>query len=203
MPRGGISTKQYDGKILGPISSAADKTMPCNGYTTGPVTTMKAGQVINVRFWVSELRGDRLKTLPPINGDEVRQGRHGGGSCEFSLSTDGGKTFHLIGKYTKTCPDVYAEWPVKIPDSAPNCDTPGQCLFVWSWIAGNVPQFYQNCADIKLIGKEGGTLPKTGITIVNVPGKKKGVKAKGDGTNSRSKGPNKAEVEVNLKGVWN
>lgn len=59
--------------------------------------------------------------LPKMNID---QARHGGGTCEFSLSYDGGKSFHVIATYTKTCPDAGYEWPVKIPKNAPSCHDP-------------------------------------------------------------------------------
>jgi hypothetical protein len=61
---------------------------------------LKAGQIVPVRFWTPELKD--TKTLPK---NKMTQARHGGGMCEFSLSYDGGKTFHVIGSYTKTCPD--------------------------------------------------------------------------------------------------
>jgi len=77
------------------------KTFPCGGYKPGPVTTYKAGEIIPVRFWNFEIKD--YKKFPPPKG--LSQARHGGGACEFSLSFDSGKTWHVIGQYTKTCPD--------------------------------------------------------------------------------------------------
>lgn len=50
MPRGGVSDKkQFDGQIHTFIGYDSKRTLPCNGYNKpGPVTTMKAGQTINV-----------------------------------------------------------------------------------------------------------------------------------------------------------
>ncbi|KAF9895620.1 hypothetical protein BX616_009220, partial [Lobosporangium transversale] len=107
---------------------------PCGGFAPGPVTELKAGQVIPVRFLASSMSKKDIKTQPkPTNSKRgFKQARHGGGTCEFSLSYDNGKTFHLIGRYTKSCPDAYYEWPVKIPNNVPSCNKKGQCLFVWS-----------------------------------------------------------------------
>lgn len=82
---------------------------------------MKAGQLIPVRFWTTELT--KTDKLP---AKKVSEARHGGGMCEFSLSNNGGKSFHVIATYTKTCPDVMYEWPVRIPDNVPSCNDPGK-----------------------------------------------------------------------------
>ncbi|KAF9964057.1 hypothetical protein BGZ70_006987 [Mortierella alpina] len=110
-PRGGFGTRQFDWRIHTFVGYEGFK-YPCGGYSMGPNTDIKAGQLIPVRFWTSEMRdADRL---PKKSIDEAR---HGGGMCEFSLSYDGGKSFHVIATYTKTCPDAAYEWPVRIPDN--------------------------------------------------------------------------------------
>ncbi|KAI7830171.1 hypothetical protein BC939DRAFT_301265 [Gamsiella multidivaricata] len=119
--------------------------------------------------------------------------------CEFSLSYDGGKTFRLIGRYTKSCPDAYYEWPVKIPSNVPSCTKKNQCLFVWSWVASILPQYYQNCADVSIEGVDGGKLPSRSIQMVDFPGHPQRVTAPGDGAGENmGKGPNPSEVEANL-----
>lgn len=76
-----------------------------------------------MRFWSSAMSDKKDPgKLPPKN---IEQARHGGGMCEFSLSYDGGKSFHVIGTYTKTCPDAAYKWPIKIPDNVPSCNDPG------------------------------------------------------------------------------
>ncbi|KAF8965165.1 hypothetical protein BGZ46_000652 [Entomortierella lignicola] len=150
---------------------------------------MEAGQLIPVRFWASTITD--TKSLPKKSID---QARHGGGMCEFSLSNDGGKSFRVIATYSETCPDVTFEWPVRIPDNVPSCNTPGKCLFSWSWTATLVPQFYHNCADITLQGIKDGRLPKKNIQLYNF-GKYKKKTFHGDG-HSRSAGPGPIEQEV-------
>ncbi|KAF9367477.1 hypothetical protein CPC16_006459, partial [Podila verticillata] len=115
---------------------------PCGGYApSGKVTNMKAGQVIPVRFYASGMKSKDIAKQPKITSAnrQFAQARHGGGTCEFSLSYDGGKSFRLIGRYTKSCPDAYYEWPVRIPKNVPSCTTKNKCLFVWSWTAHVLP----------------------------------------------------------------
>ncbi|KAG0357536.1 hypothetical protein BC939DRAFT_439744 [Gamsiella multidivaricata] len=207
MPRGGIrDKKQYDAEVHAFVNFNKHRTMPCNGYNKmGPVTKLKAGQTLNVRFWGPALKGSNLDHLPakPTGSKQINQARHGGGFCEFSLSYDGGKTFHKIGQYTKSCPDFYYEWPVKIPANVPSCNTPGKCLFVWSWTAVNVPQFYINCADVTIAGVKGGKLPSKSIQVVDIPNHKQKVTAQGDGYDEKmGKGPIKNEVNDNMSGKF-
>ncbi|KAF9434754.1 hypothetical protein BGZ76_007501 [Entomortierella beljakovae] len=189
-PRGGFKTKGFDWKIHEFIGYEGFK-YPCGGYDMGPNTDMEAGQLINVRFWTSELKD--TKHFPPPR--KISQARHGGGLCEFSLSNDGGKSFHVIGKYTKTCPDVIYEWPIRIPDNVPDCDNPGKCLFAWSWTAALIDQFYHNCADITLKGSKNGKLPGKLIQLYNFDDHPKKT-FEGDGNSqSAGPGPNRNEVK--------
>ncbi|KAF9275433.1 hypothetical protein BGZ68_010805 [Mortierella alpina] len=206
MPRGGIETDEYDGKVHAFVNYDKDRTLNCNGYTKmGPVTRMTAGETINVRFWGPALGKKYDNKLPPIpknRRNQLNQARHGGGFCQMSLSYDGGESFHLIGEYTHSCPDFYYEWPVTIPKNAPSCHEAGKCLFVWTWTAVNVPQFYINCADITIDGNpEGGKIQSSGIVIVDAPGYKKNQMAEGDGFGDKlSKGPIKQEKIDNEEG---
>ncbi|KAG0050210.1 hypothetical protein BGZ83_005012 [Gryganskiella cystojenkinii] len=207
-PRGGYGTKQYNGRVhtwIGYHDSKWTQKFPCGGYAPGPVTNMKAGQTVNVRFLASSMSQSQIQKQPKptSKSHQFSQARHGGGTCEFSLSYDGGKTYHLIGRYTKSCPDAYYQWPVKIPANVPSCNTKNKCLFVWSWTADILPQYYHNCADIRLTGVKHGKLPKSSIAVVDFKGRKTGVTAKGDGVKHNSgTGPNKSEVKNNLNGVY-
>ncbi|KAG0367422.1 hypothetical protein BC939DRAFT_450068 [Gamsiella multidivaricata] len=204
-PRGGFGTKQYNGRIhafIGYKDNVWKVRFPCGGYAPGPITKMKAGQTINVRFYASGMRASDIKKQPVLTKStkQFHQARHGGGMCEFSLSYDGGKTFHLIGRYTNTCPDAYFKWPVKIPSNVPSC-THDKCLFVWSWTANILPQYYMNCADIRLEGSKDGKLPSQSIQIVDFKNRKMNVKELGDGIKHRaSTGPTKKEISGNLSG---
>lgn len=207
-PRGGYGTKQFNGRFhtfIGYKDSTWNMRFPCGGYAPGPVTKFTAGQRVDVRFYASSMNANQIKTQPkPTSANrQFSQARHGGGLCEFSLSYDNGKTFHKIGQYTRTCPDAYYVWPVRIPANVPNCTTKNQCLFVWSWTANILPQYYHNCADITLTGSKGNVLPKSSIQIVDFPGRKTGVTAPGDGINHKSAGgPNKSEITANLNGAY-
>ncbi|KAI1316180.1 hypothetical protein EDD11_010352 [Mortierella claussenii] len=145
----------------------------------------------------------KIQPKPTDRRHQFSQARHGGGTCEFSLSYDGGKTFHLIGRYTKSCPDAYYEWPVKIPSIVPSCNKYNRCLFVWSWVANILPQYYHNCADVKIGGIQNGRLPSKGIQVVDFSGHQQHVTAPGDSAGEKmGRGPNKDEIEANLHGSW-
>ncbi|KAF9912401.1 hypothetical protein EC991_011093 [Linnemannia zychae] len=189
VPRGGFGTKQFNGRVHTWVGYEKFK-YPCGGFKPGPTTNLKAGQLIPVRFWTGGM--DEVDTLPK---KKVRKtSRHGGGMCEFSLSNDGGKSFHVIASYSKTCPDVNYEWPVRIPDNIPSCHTAGKCLFAWSWTPATVEQFYHNCADITIDGATNGSLPKQTIQLYNF-GKHPKKTFPGDGL-KMSSGPLPEEVKV-------
>ncbi|KAF9431198.1 hypothetical protein BGZ94_006879 [Podila epigama] len=174
------------------------KKFPCGGYKKGPVTTYRAGQIIPVRFWTF---GMDYKKFPPKKG--FKAARHGGGACEFSLSYDGGKTWRVIGQYTKTCPDIYYEWPVLIPKNVPSCTDSNKCLFAFSWTAYYTNQFYHHCANILIKGKKkGGKLPTLPITLVDFKPHRMKVHAVGDGRGGRSVGPNKRERQLSTNGYY-
>ncbi|KAF9364810.1 hypothetical protein BGX34_000357 [Mortierella sp. NVP85] len=201
VPRGGFGTKQFNHKLHQFIGYEGFK-YPCGGYPKGPVTELQAGQLIDVRFWTMAMvtEGHNMKKLLPKSKE---QARHGGGMCEFSLSYDGGKNFYVIATYTKSCPDASYKWPVRIPDNVPSCDEPGQCLFAWSWTAALVPQFYHNCADVKVNGVKKGRLPSKKIRLYDF-GRNPRKSFPGDGTGlgkgkkkkiqRAGPGPNKREV---------
>ncbi|KAG0379608.1 hypothetical protein BGX24_012481 [Mortierella sp. AD032] len=207
-PRGGYGTKQYNGRVhsfIGFKDSKWNMRFPCGGYAPGPVTNMKAGQTVNVRFYASGMKSNDIRSQPkPTSANrQFSQARHGGGMCEFSLSYDNGKTFHLIGRYTRTCPDAYYQWPVKIPSNVPSCTDKNKCLFVWTWTANILPQWYMNCADIRLTGVKGGRRPSKSIQIVDFKPHRMRVTAAGDGTKHRSStGPNRGEINDNMNGKY-
>ncbi|KAF9114645.1 hypothetical protein BGX27_010222 [Mortierella sp. AM989] len=177
------------------------KKFPCGGYPRGPVTTYNAGDVIPVRFWNFNVKD--YKSFPPPK--DLNQARHGGGACEFSLSFDGGKSWRVIGQYTKTCPDLYYEWPVLIPSNVPSCTNPDLCLFAWSWTAWATNQYYHHCANIVInSNNQDGKLPDLKMTIVNVPQLKQAMDthAIGDKISTKSTGPNKKELELNINGYF-
>ncbi len=73
---------------------------------------------------------------------------HGGGSCQVSLSYDGGKTFTVIQSIIGGCP-LSSNYPFTIPSDAPA----GAAIWAWTWsnTIGNREQ-YMNCASITIGG---------------------------------------------------
>ena len=80
---------------------------------------------------------------------------HNGGSCQFSLSYDKGKTFKVIQSIIGDCPvSGGSSFDFTIPADAPSSDS---AIFSWSWNnkVGN-REFYQNCAVVSISGGSGG-----------------------------------------------
>ncbi|CAG8563069.1 10997_t:CDS:2, partial [Diversispora eburnea] len=172
------------------------KPFPCGGYPVDSAfgVTFNAGQVFEVQFQNPGV---------PNPTDTSDQGRHNGGLCEFALSYNGGSTWTKIATYHRTCPDVFYRWPVKIPENAPTCDTLGQCILSWSWInaLGN-REFYQNCADVRIMGQSTTPLPIIDITKANLPEFGTTLTPEGDPANTgnaRGSGPLAEDVTANLQ----
>lgn len=117
---------------------------PCKGYLPSAagspaVTTLKAGESFDVQ----------------TGGTAT----HGGGSCQFSLSYDGGKNFVVLASVIGGCP-LAANYKVPVPANIPSCK---KCIFSWSWFnkIGN-REMYQNCAvvDVQGTGSQSYTGPK-------------------------------------------
>ncbi|KAL2753486.1 hypothetical protein ACRALDRAFT_1072041 [Sodiomyces alcalophilus JCM 7366] len=71
---------------------------------------------------------------------------HRGGSCQASLSYDGGKTWTVIHSYIGNCP-LTPTWDFVLPVDTPT----GDALFAWSWFnkVGN-REMYMNCAHVTI-----------------------------------------------------
>ncbi|KAG0021082.1 hypothetical protein BGZ81_009097, partial [Podila clonocystis] len=115
-----------------------------------------------------------------------------------------GKTWKVIGQYTKTCPDIYYEWPVQIPKNVPSCTDSNKCLFAFSWTAYATDQYYHHCANILIEGVKGGKLPQLDMTIVDVSARhqKMNTHAKGDNKDTKSTGPDRREQQLNTNGYF-
>ncbi|KAF9964197.1 hypothetical protein BGZ70_006798 [Mortierella alpina] len=172
-----------------------------SGYADGPVTKLKAGEVVPVRFWTFGVPDKCDKPATSIKGGD--QARHGGGYCEFSLSYDGGKQWRVIGQYTRSCPDIFYEWPVLIPQNAPSCTDSKRCLFSFSWVAFSVNQFYHHCANVEIQGSTNGKLPPLKMTVADLKAPRT-VHAEGDAKKGKGKGsgPDPREVRLNRGGFF-
>ncbi|KAH7165674.1 hypothetical protein EDB81DRAFT_917773 [Dactylonectria macrodidyma] len=73
---------------------------------------------------------------------------HAGGSCQVSLSVDGGQTFRVLHSYIGGCPAVTGDNSLdfRMPDDVPPKD---HALLAWSWFntMGN-REMYMNCASV-------------------------------------------------------
>lgn len=101
-----------DYNILSPLN-ADGSNYPCKGYHLNtPLTT------------VATYEAGSKQTLR-LKGSAT----HGGGSCQMSLSCDGGSNFNVMKSIVGGCPlnDNY-EWTV--PDDIPSAS---QCLLAWTW----------------------------------------------------------------------
>lgn len=88
---------------------------------------------------------------------------HNGGSCQVSISVDGGNTFKVIRSFMGGCPVVAdgngGQSPSPGLDFTIPKDTPaGPALLSWSWNnrVGN-REFYQNCASVTVTSEGAGS----------------------------------------------
>ncbi|GAA5891741.1 hypothetical protein JCM8208_002869 [Rhodotorula glutinis] len=110
---------------------------PCKGYNTpsaysslGAVATLKAGSSFEVEF-------------------AAGGATHGGGSCQFSVSYDQGKSFAVIHSVIGGCP-LESTYSVPIPAGLPSAT---KATFAWTWfnLVGNREE-YMNCAIVDIQG---------------------------------------------------
>lgn len=109
---------------------------PCKNYNTpeayaalDPVATLTAGSPFKVQF-------------------AAGGATHLGGSCQFSVSYDQGKTFAVIYSVVGGCPlsDAYS---VPIPASLPSSP---KATFAWTWVSRATREMYGNCAIVAIKG---------------------------------------------------
>lgn len=123
---------------------------PCKGYLSDLGTSAGA----SVATWAA---GSSQKFT--LDGSVT----HNGGSCQASLSTDGGRTFTVIHSYIGKCP-LGSEFPFIVPS-----DTPiGPAVFSWTWFnnLGN-REMYMNCASVTI--RAGLGLSATDTTFSSRP----------------------------------
>ena len=74
--------------------------------------------------------------------------RHGGGSCQLSLSFDQGKNFYVIRSYIGNCPPSQGLLDFMLPSDTPESE---EAIFSWTWFnkIGN-REMYMNCAVVSI-----------------------------------------------------
>jgi hypothetical protein len=137
-------TTDVDYSMTSPLA-ASGADFPCKGYHK-LVGTPQAQSVVT---WTP---GQTYKMT--ITGGTP----HNGGSCQASLSFDGGSTWKVIHSYVGNCP-VMGEsgYDFVVPTDTPA----GNALFAWSWFnqVGN-REMYMNCASVTIGGGSGGKIRK-------------------------------------------
>ncbi|KAK0660100.1 hypothetical protein QBC41DRAFT_43557 [Cercophora samala] len=78
---------------------------------------------------------------------------HNGGSCQASLSVDGGKSFKVLRSYEGGCP-LRNSYQFNIPSDVPATK---KAVFAWTWFnqIGN-REMYMNCAVVDITSGSGG-----------------------------------------------
>ncbi|KAF7547143.1 hypothetical protein G7Z17_g7940 [Cylindrodendrum hubeiense] len=108
---------------------------PCKGYQQ-LLTTTKGTPV-------GTLEGGKKYSMI-VTGEAV----HAGGSCQASLSVDGGHTFRVLHSYIGGCPAAPGDnsFTFRVPADVP---TKERALFAWTWFnnLGN-REMYMNCVSI-------------------------------------------------------
>ncbi|KAH6692461.1 hypothetical protein F5X68DRAFT_58647 [Plectosphaerella plurivora] len=93
---------------------------------------------------------------------------HMGGSCQASLSFDGGKTFKVIHSWIGNCPSANGEtsYNFALPSDTPSAD---KALFAWSWFnkIGN-REMYMNCAVVSISGGSGSLSNRPDMFAANI-----------------------------------
>ncbi|KAF9909555.1 hypothetical protein EC991_008380 [Linnemannia zychae] len=138
--------QSIDYNVNGPISSGGINTEPLCKHSVpySRRTIYKAGDSIATEYNIGSA--------------------HGGGHCQWALSYDREKTWVVIQTELRTCLQGAAtgqsgvKIPVMIPKDAPS----GDVTFMWLWVnAIGIRELYSNCADIRIEGRNGGTV--TGV----------------------------------------
>lgn len=129
-----------DYSITSPLS-ADGSNFPCKGY----LSLLGTPQGKSVATW--NAGGSYNFTI-------AGGANHNGGSCQASLSLDGGKTFRVLHSYEGGCPaSGTSSYNFRVPADVP--PTEG-AIFAWSWFnnLGN-REMYMNCAVVDIVGGGG------------------------------------------------
>ncbi|KAJ6785130.1 hypothetical protein PWT90_07572 [Aphanocladium album] len=130
-------TTDVDYNMNNPLN-ADGSNYPCKGYNS----LLGTAQGASVATW---------KAGGSYSFSVEGSATHNGGSCQASLSYDGGKTFKVIHSYIGNCP-LQSTWPFTLPNDTPA----GDAVFAWTWFnnIGN-REMYMNCAHVTITGASG------------------------------------------------
>lgn len=131
--------EQVDNDMIAPLSPSGSN-FPCKGYLID-VGSPAGGSTAT---WAA---GSQQKMTIEGGAD------HNGGSCQASISVDGGNTFKVIHSYIGKCPiSGGADFPFTVPGDTPT----GDQIFAWTWFNKvGVREMYMNCATVTITGGGG------------------------------------------------
>jgi hypothetical protein len=134
-----------DYNLMAPINEGY--SFPCKGYSEGPVTKIIDGNTISIT-----LAGTTI---------------HGGGHCQFGISTDD-TTFLVLKTVIRNCLLDGMTYSFDLPNNLPNT----KITVFWTWVnaIGN-REYYMDCADVQLRGNSPQTIVNgKSLLVLNLPG---------------------------------
>ncbi|KAI5859095.1 hypothetical protein BZA05DRAFT_383323 [Tricharina praecox] len=107
--------------------------------------------------------------------------RHNGGSCQVSLSEDGGSSWKVMKTFIGDCPAAGAPLGFTVPAEAKS----GEAILAWSWFnqVGN-REMYMNCAAVTISGGGSGLSALPDMFVANA----------GNGCTSNAEGTGDLEI---------
>ena len=139
-----------DWSITNPLS-ASGSDFPCKGY----LNLLGTVEGASVATW-----GAGTTQTLTLEGGAM----HAGGTCQASLSHDGGASFRVMHTWIGGCPLAKA-YSFRVPGEAAS----GEAVFAWTWFnrVGN-REMYMSCAVVTITGGGGGMGGRPGIFVANV-----------------------------------
>jgi hypothetical protein len=132
---------------MAPIN--AGYSFPCKGFPKGPSITTITGNTVNI-----QLEGSAT---------------HGGGHCQFGITTDD-SNFVVLSTVIRNCLITGMSYSFELPNNFPETDI----TVFWTWVnaIGN-REYYMDCADVTV--KNGNSNQQAVITgldllVLNLPG---------------------------------
>jgi hypothetical protein len=136
-----------DYNIMAPINSGY--SFPCKGFPKGPSTTTITGNTVNI-----QLEGSAT---------------HGGGHCQFGITTDD-SNFVVLSTVIRNCLISGMSYSFELPNDFPATDI----TVFWTWVnaIGN-REYYMDCADVTI--QNGNTNTQSVVSgvdllVLNLPG---------------------------------
>lgn len=102
-------------------------------------------------WYVTQATAERRKRAHARRSPSTGSATHNGGSCQFSISYDQGKTFAVLASIIGGCP-IGSQFTIPIPDDLPSAS---KATFAWTWsnYSGN-REMYMNCAIVDVSGSD-------------------------------------------------